>query len=91
LEEAEKIGMTNGGDASPKECGRTAWTEYLFSAMENRNVREHQHVDGRSTAELHQDCGTLAAIDAFSDPTMASDANGGRGLKMVILLSRTVN
>ena len=49
------------------------------------------HVDGRSTAELHQDCGTLAAIDAFSDPMMVSDANVGRGLKTVIPLSRTVH
>jgi hypothetical protein len=48
------------------------------------------HVDGRSTAELHQDCGTLAAIDAFSDPMMVSDANVGRGLETVIPLSRTV-
>jgi hypothetical protein len=62
-----------------------------FSAIENRNVREHQHVDNHSTSELHQDCGTLAAIDAFLDPTMASNANVGRGLKTVIPLSRTVN
>ena len=39
-----------------------------------------------------QDCGTLAAIDAFLDPTMVSDANVGRGLiTTVIPLSRTVN
>jgi hypothetical protein len=49
------------------------------------------HVDGRSTVELHQDCGTLAAIDAFSDPMMVLDANVGRGLKTVIPLSRTVH
>ena len=91
MEEVKKSGKTSGGDASPKECGRTAWTEYLFSAIENRDVREHQHVDGRSTAEPYQDCGTLAAIDAFSDPTIVSDANAGRGLKTVIPLSRTVN
>ena len=35
LEEAKKSGKTGGGDASPNECGRTAWTEYLFSAIEN--------------------------------------------------------
>ncbi len=27
LEEAKKSGRTSGGDASPKECGRTAWME----------------------------------------------------------------
>jgi hypothetical protein len=91
LEEAKKSGRTSGGDASPKECGRTAWTEYIFSVIENRNVWEHQHVDNRSTSELHQDCRTLAAIDAFLDPTMASDANVGRGLKTVIPLSRTMH
>jgi hypothetical protein len=52
LEEVKKSGKNSGGDASPNESGRTAWTEYLFSAIENRNVWEHQHVDGRSTAEL---------------------------------------
>jgi hypothetical protein len=87
----EKAKRTSGGDASPKECGGTAWSKFLFSAIENRNVRERQHVDNRSTAELHQDCASLAAIDAFSDPTMASDANVGRGLKTVIPLSRTVD
>ena len=35
LEEVKKSGKTSGGDASPNECGRTAWTEYLFSAIEN--------------------------------------------------------
>jgi hypothetical protein len=70
LEEAKR---TSGGDASPKECGGTEWSKFLFSAIENRNVRERQHVDNRSTAELHQDCASLAATDAFSDPTMASD------------------
>ena len=81
FEEVMKSGKSSGGDASPNECGRTAWTEYLFSAIENWNVREHQHIDGRSTAELHQNCGTLAAINAFSDPMMVLDANVGRGLK----------
>ena len=76
LEEVKKSGKTSGGDASPKKCGRTAWTEYLFSASENRNVREHQHVDGRSTAKLHQDCRTLAVIDAFSDPIMMDNFPG---------------
>ena len=84
LEEAKKSEKTSGGDTLPKECGRTAWTEYLFSVMENRNVREHQHVGGRLTAKLHQDCGTLAAMNAFSNPTMVSDANVGRGFQMVI-------
>ena len=91
LEEAKKSGKTNGGDALPKECGRTAWSEYLFSVMENQNVRKHQHVGGCSTAKLYQDCGILAAMDAFSNPTMVSDANVGRGFKMVIPLSRIVN
>jgi len=91
LEEVKKSGKTSGGDASLKECGRTAWTEYLFSAIENRNEQEHQQVDGRLAAEFHQDCETLAAINAFSDPTMVSDVNVGRGLKMVIPLSWTVN
>ena len=36
----------SGGDVSPKEIGRMAWTEYLFSALENWNLQEHQHVDG---------------------------------------------
>ncbi len=91
LEEAKKSGRASGGDALPKECSRTAWTEYIFSAIENQNVQEHQHVDNRLTSELHQDCRTLGAIDAFLDPTMASDANVGRGLKTVIPLSRTVH
>jgi hypothetical protein len=63
----------------------------LISALENRNLREHQHVDGRSTAKLHQDCATLAVIDAFLDWTMTSDANVSRGLLTVIPLSRTIN
>jgi hypothetical protein len=80
-----------GGGGSKAGIGTTTSAKFLFSAIENRNVRERQHVDNRSTAELHQDCASLAAIDAFSDPTMASDANVGRGLKTVIPLSRTVD
>ncbi len=71
-------------------AGRHGWSTF-FSAIENWNVREHQHINNHSTSKLHQDCGTLAAIDAFLDPTMVSDANVGRGLKTVIPLSRTVH
>jgi len=46
LEEVKKSGKTSGGDASPKECGRMAWTEYLFSAIENRNVQEGSGAGG---------------------------------------------
>jgi hypothetical protein len=49
LEEAKR---TSGGDASPKECGGTAWSKFLFSAIENRNVRERQHVDNRPKRSL---------------------------------------
>ena len=91
LEEAKKSEKTSGGDTLPKECGRTAWTEYLFSAMENWNVREHQHVDDCLTAKLHQDCTTLVVIDVLFGGAMVLDANVDWGLKTVISLSWTVN
>jgi hypothetical protein len=90
LEDAKKIDG-GGGDASPEATGRTAWTEFVMSVIENCNVRESQHVDSCSSNEQLQDVASLAALDAYSDPTMAQDANVGWGLRKVIPLLQNVD
>ena len=67
----------------PQESGRMAWIDFLFSALENPSVREGQHINGHSAAQLCQ--------DVASDASLAADGNVSRGLKKVILLTRTVN
>jgi hypothetical protein len=59
--------------------------------IQNNNVREHQHIDGRSLYELLQDVSTLAAINAYSNPGMAADADVSRGLCTLVPLSGPVN
>jgi hypothetical protein len=87
-----KAAKKNGGsDPSPKEIGRSAWTQLIMTEIQNNNVREHQHINGRSLYKLLQDVSTLAAIDAYSNPGMAADADVSRGLCTLVLLSRPVN
>jgi hypothetical protein len=62
-----------------------------MTEIQNHNVREHQHIDARSSHELLQDVSTLSAIDAYSNPGMAADANVSRGLRTLVPLSGPVN
>ena len=78
-------------DPSPEKTGRSAWTQLIMTEIQNHNVREHQHIDARSSHELLQDVSTLAAIDAFSNQGMAADANVSRGLRTLVPLSGPVN
>ena len=81
----EGQGKANGGsDPSPEETGRSAWTQLVMTEIQNHNVREHQHIDTRSSHELLQDVSTLAAISAYSNPGMAADANVSRGLRTLL-------
>jgi hypothetical protein len=94
LEGAKKSGRSGGsggGGALPEAMGRTAWTEYIMSGIENQNEQEHWHVDGRSQDELLQDIATLAGINVFLDPMMVLDANVSWGLQKMIPLLQTVN
>ena len=75
----------------PEETRCSAWTQLIMTEIQNHNVREHQHIDTRSSHELLQDVSTLAAIDAFSNPGMAADANVSRGLRTLVPLSGPVN
>jgi hypothetical protein len=61
-----------------------------MTEINNQNVRENQHIDGRSPDELFQDVATLAAIDPYLNPIMAANANISRGLQKVIPLTRLV-
>ena len=88
----EGQGKANGGsNPSPEVTGRSAWTQLVITEIQNHNIREHQHVDARSSHELLQDVSTLAAISAFSNPGMAADANVSRGLRTLLPLSGPVN
>jgi len=85
---AKKSGCS---DPSPEETGHSAWTQLIMTEIQNHNVREHQHIDTRSLHGLLQDESTLSAIDAYSNPGMAADANVSRGLRTLIPLSGPVN
>ena len=62
-----------------------------MTEIQNHNIQEHQHIDARSLYELLQDVSTLSAIDAYSNPGMAADANVSRGLRTLVPLSGPVN
>jgi hypothetical protein len=90
LEDATKID-SSGGDALPEATRQTAWTEFIIVVIKNRNIWESQHVDSRSSNKRLQDVASLAAIDAYSDPTMAQGANVSWGLQKVIPLLQNVD
>ena len=69
----------------------SAWTQLIMTEIQNHNIREHQHIDARSSHDLLQDVLTLSAIDAYSNPGMAADANVSRGLRTLVPLSGPVN
>ena len=75
----------------PEETGRSAWTPLIMMEIQNHNVREHQHINARSSHKLLQDVLTLSAIDAYSNPGMAANANVSQGLHTLIPLSGRVN
>jgi hypothetical protein len=58
-----------------------------MTEIQNRNVREHQHVDGCTSHELLWDISYLAVCDVYSDLLMASDANVTQGLQKNMPLS----
>jgi hypothetical protein len=92
LEGQGKAAKKNGGsDPSPEETGHSAWTQLIMTEIQNNNAWEHQHIGSRSLYKLLQDVLTLAAIDAYSNPGMAADADVSRGLRTLVLLSRPVN
>jgi hypothetical protein len=62
-----------------------------MTEIQINNVREHQHIDGCSLFKLLQDVLTLAAINAYSNPGMAADADISRGLRTLVPLSGPVN
>jgi hypothetical protein len=62
-------------------------TQFIMTEIQNRNPREHQHVDGRTSHELLQDISSLALYDIYSDPLMASDATINQGLQKNMPLS----
>jgi hypothetical protein len=78
-------------NVTPEESGRTAWTGYIMSAIENHSVREHQHADAHSNDEILQDIASQAAMEAYSDPGMFSNPNVRRGLQEAIPLGKSVN
>jgi hypothetical protein len=90
LEKQGNTSKSGGSDPSPEETGRYAWTQYIMTEINNQNVRENQHVDGRSPDELLQDVATLAVNDAYSNPIMAAMANVSWGLQKVIPLTGLV-
>ncbi len=90
MEDAKKIN-SGGGDSLLEATGRTAWTEFVMSVIENRNIQESQHIDSCSSNKQLQDVASLAALDAYLDPTMAQDANVSWGLRKVIPLSQNVD
>jgi hypothetical protein len=90
--EGQGKGAKNGcSNPSPEETGCSAWTQLIMTEIQNHNVWEHQHINARSSHELLQDVLTLSAIDAYSNPCMAADANISRGLHILIQLSGRVN
>jgi hypothetical protein len=90
LEKQGNTSKSGGSNPSPEETGRSAWTQYIMTEINNQNVWENQHVDGCSPDELLQDVATLTAIDSYSNLIMAANANVSRGLQKVIPLTGLV-
>jgi hypothetical protein len=57
------------------------WTQFIMNEIQNRKVREHQHVDGRTSHDLLQEISSLALYDVYCDLLMALYANITRGLQ----------
>ncbi len=83
--------LSGCSDPTPEETRHSAWTPLILTEIENHNVREHQHINARSSHKLHQDVSTLPAIDAYSNPGMAANANVSWGLCTLVPLSGPVN
>jgi hypothetical protein len=61
--------------------GSNGLDSFIMTVIENRNVHEHQHINGCTSHELLQDISSLASIDVYHDPLMALDANITRGFQ----------
>jgi hypothetical protein len=68
LEGQGKAAKNGCSNPFPEETRRSAWTQLIMTEIQNHNVREHQHINARSSHELLQDVSTLSAIDAYSNP-----------------------
>ncbi len=80
----------NGSNQSPAETGATVWTQFIMTKSQNRNVREYQYVDGRTSHELLQEISSLSLYDVYTDPLMALDANVTQGLQKNMSLSASL-
>ena len=61
-----------------------------MTEIQNHNVWEHQHIDAHSLHKLLQDVSALSAMDAYSNPGMAADANVFRRLRTLVPLTGPV-
>jgi hypothetical protein len=91
LEEMAEDSKCGNDNLSLEDTGASAWTRLIMTEIENNSVRVSQNEDGRSRGELLQDVSCHAAINAYSDPTMASDAYVSRGLRKSVPLLAKVN
>ncbi len=71
----------NGSNPSPVETGAMVWTQSIMTEIQNRNVCEHQHVDGHTSHEHLHAISPLALYDVYSDLLMVLDANVTQGLQ----------
>jgi hypothetical protein len=67
--------------------GAMVWTQFILTEIDNRNICEHQHVDGHTSHELLQDISFLASYYVYCDPPMALDVNITQGLQKKMPLS----
>ena len=72
-------------------AGRERFIDLLIGNVENRVLLVHQGNDNKSRSAIFQDASSLAAMDTYSEPSIASDPNVQQGLQAVIPRSSAVN
>ena len=76
----------------PEEVSAAAeFYKHLDDAFENERVRQCQHVDERSDAQLIQDTATAVANSLLSDPSIAVNPEVRRSLSKLVPLKAAVN
>jgi hypothetical protein len=57
--------LKSNSNPSPAEMGAMVWTQFIMTEIKNRNVHEHQHIDGQTSHELLQEISSLASYDVY--------------------------
>jgi hypothetical protein len=72
-------------------AGKERFIDLLVGNVENRVLLVRQENDNKSRSAIFQDASSLAAMDTYSEPSIASDPIVRRGLQAAIQRSSAVN